>query len=85
MKYYIIKPQNRPIDSKIIEGLKKVDREYNIVDSLDSCDIAVLQRGWTRSKVCVADWKKQVNERHKPCKEGYLFTNKFKVQLSKEE
>ena len=82
MNYYIIKPKRNPVDDRIIEGVQKMDKESQIVNALDECDIAILQKGWTRSKVCLSEQERQVKERQKPCKEAYLYADACKVQLS---
>ena len=81
MKYYIIKPKSKDIDQNIIDGLNKMDKECQIVDSLYVCDIAILQKGWTRSIVCLSERDEQLNNRHKLCREAYLYTDGYKVTL----
>ena len=35
MKYYIIKPRKDNIDTKLIEGIKSIDRNAEITDVID--------------------------------------------------
>lgn len=82
MKYYIIKPRSAYPDETIIKGILTADKSAKIVNTLDECDIAILQKGWTRSKIAVTEWKRQQFERRKPCHEGYLYRDKYKIHIN---
>ena len=82
MKYYIIKKRSSPVRKVIIDGLHAMDRDAEIVDTLEECDVAILQQGWARSKVAVAEKLRASDELKKPCKEGYLYTDKYAVQAN---
>lgn len=53
MKIYVIKPKSAEIDERIIAGMLNIDPYPAAVLSLEECDIAILQKGWTRSKSAV--------------------------------
>ena len=78
MKYYIIRPKCSKKDKKIIFGLREMDPDAVITDSIEECDIAILQRNWTRSKHALV-MKEQADMLHKPCKEAYLYTDRYKA------
>ena len=82
MRYYIIKAQSVSVNEKIIAGIKESDESAVIVNSLYDCDIAVLQKGFTRSKVAVAEMKR-LRESGKPCVEGNLYLDRYRVKISK--
>lgn len=81
MKYYIIKPSSHKIDQLLIEGIKRMDKEADIVKTLDEADICVLQKGWTKSKICIAE-EHSAREKGKKIREGYIYIDKYKVKLN---
>ena len=81
MKFYVIKPKTAETDKQIVIGMLNLDPYPTAVKSLEECDIAILQEGWTRSKCAVKEYHK-AQELHIPCKEGYLYTDKYKVHLN---
>ena len=66
----------------MLEGIRRLDKEAEIVDSLDECDIAVLQHGWTMSRTAVTEKNRASFELRKPCREGYLYTDKYAAHIS---
>ena len=56
MKYYISKPVSHKLDERITKGIKRMDSKAVFVGNLYEADICVMQKGWTKSKVCVADY-----------------------------
>lgn len=82
MKYYIIKPKKDNIDTKLIEGIKSIDRNAEITDVIDECDVAVLQKGWTRSKTAVQERNHQCFERNKSCREGNVYLERYAVHVN---
>ena len=48
MKYFISKPKSHKLDERIIAGIKEIDSEAVIVQTLQDADIAVFQHGWTK-------------------------------------
>ena len=82
MIYYIIKKKCEKEDKNLIAGIKHLDKHAEFTDKLENCDIAVMQHGWTKSKVATHEWNRAVSERHKPCKEGYLYTDKYAVHTT---
>lgn len=81
MKYYIIKAKSVSIRENIVQGLNQIDKDAEIVNKIENCDIAILQHGWTRSKTAVAE-KNFASLIRKPCREGYVYTDKYKVHLN---
>lgn len=81
MKIYVIKPKSVEIDERIIAGMLNIDPYPAAVNKLEDADIAVLQEGWTRSKCAVQEYHK-AQELHIPCREGYVYTDKYKVHLN---
>lgn len=81
MKFYVIKPKSAEIDERIIAGMLNIDPQGAAVSSLEECDIAILQKGWTRSKSAVQEYHK-AHELHIPCREGYLYTDKYSIHLN---
>ena len=82
MKYYIIKPRKATVDNNIIAGIKESDHDAVIVQTLDECDVAVMQKGCTRSKFAVNEIRRQKNERRKPCREGSVYLDRWKAHLN---
>ncbi len=82
MKYYILKAKSASVDENIIAGIKESDGNAVIASSSDACDIVVLQNGFTRSKIAVAEWKR-LREGGKPCMEGNLYLDKWNAKPSK--
>lgn len=81
MKYYISKPTSHKTDERLIEGIKSVDSEAEFVGNLYKADIAVFQKGWTKSKICVADYH-LASDRRIERREAYLYTDKYKAKLN---
>ena len=84
MIQYIIKKKCEKEDKELIAGIKRIDKQAKFTDKLEDCDIAVMQRGWTKSKVATHEWNRAVSELHKPCREGYLYTDKYQAHTPKE-
>ena len=82
MTYYIIKKKCDQVSDELITGIKHLDKHATFTDKLEDCDIAVMQRGWTKSKIATHEWNRAVSELHKPCKEGYLYTDKYAVHTT---
>ena len=82
MKYYIIKKKSAAIRQDILDGIRRTDNNAKVVDELENCDIAVLQQGWTMSRTAVAERNRALSELHKPCREGYLYTDKYKAHVN---
>lgn len=82
MKYYIIKKKSENVSSTIINGIRRMDNEAEFVNSLEECDLAVLQQGWTRSRTAVNERNRASFELRKPCREGFLYTDKYTVHLN---
>lgn len=81
MKFYVIKPKSAEIDEQIIAGMLNIDPQAAAVSSLKECDIAILQKGWTHSKSAVQEYH-GARELRIPCREGYAYTDKYKVHLN---
>ena len=81
MKIYVIKPKSAEVDERISTGMLNIDSHSAAVPSLEECDIAILQKGWTRSKSAVQEYHK-ARKMHIPCREGYLYTDKYRVHLN---
>ena len=82
MKYYIIKPTNNKIDENIINGIKELDKNAEIVYTLEDCDIVVLQKGWTRSKNACDERNRAYFELKKPCKEAHIYLTYETIHLN---
>ena len=82
MKYYIIKAKSVSIREDIVQGLNQIDKDAEIVNKIEDCDIAILQHGWTCSKAAVAEKNFVSLKLRKPCREGYVYTDKYKVHLN---
>ena len=82
MKYYIIKAKSVSVREDILQGLRQMDKSADIVNKIEDCDIAILQQGWTRSKTAIAEKDQASYGFKKPCREGYLYTDKYKVHLN---
>ena len=82
MNYYIIKKKREKIREDILDGIFHIDKEANIVDSIEKADVAVLQQGWTRSRIAVAEQIRASQKLHIKCQEGYLYTDKYSVHLN---
>lgn len=82
MKYYIIKAKSVSIREDIVQGLNQIDKDAEIVNKIEDCDIAILQHGWTRSKTAVVEKNFASLKLRKPCREGYVYTDKYKVHLN---
>lgn len=81
MKFHVIKPKTAEIDERIVVGMLNLDPYPVAVNKLEDADIAVLQEGWTMSKCAVEEYDK-AHELHIPCREGYLYTDKYKIHLN---
>ena len=82
MDYYIIKRKKEKIREDILDGIFHIDKDAKIVDSLEKADIAVLQQGWTRSRIAVAEQIRASQKLHIKCQEGYLYTDNYSVHLN---
>ena len=82
MKYYIIKAKSVSVRADILQGLHQMDENAEIVNKIEDCDIVVLQQGWTHSKTAIAEKNRAYFELKRPCREGYLYTDKYKVHLN---
>jgi len=83
MRYYIIKPEDSKLDKKLMTGICAVDKEAAFSDTLKVCDIAVLQKDWTRSKSAVNEWKEAVGLGIS-VREGYFY-NEFETKPADSE
>lgn len=81
MKYYISKPVSHKFDESIVSGIKEIDSEAVFVKTLNDADICVFQKGWTKSKVCVADYH-LARDKHIKREEAYIFTNRYTVKMN---
>ena len=81
MKYYISKPISHKLDERIVSGIRIVDSESIIVDSIDEADVCVFQSGWTSSSKCISDHHYARNKRIKR-HEGYLYIDKYKTKIN---
>ena len=81
MLYYIIKPKDADIHEDLKDGIKSRDAEAQFVKKLELCDIAVLQKGWTRSKLAIIECDKAIALGKQP-KEEYLYTYRFSAEVS---
>ena len=81
MKYYISKPKSHKLDEAVVSGIKEVDSEAQFTDTLCEADICVFQSGWTKSKICVADYLLARDKRIER-RESYIYIEKFKVKLN---
>lgn len=81
MKYYIIKPKSHDFSRTMIENIKKLDSKAEFVEYLCECDIAVLQKGWSNSKISVEEMK-LATVMCKEVRESYLYTERYKVHLN---
>ena len=81
MKYFISKPKSHKLDERIIAGIKEIDSEAVIVQTLQDADIAVFQHGWTKSKTCITDYH-SARDRHIERRESYLYTDRYSVKLN---
>ena len=82
MKYYIIKAKSVSVREDILQGLHQMDENVEIVNKIEDCDIVILQQGWTRSKTAIAEKDQASFDLKKPCHEGYLYTDKYKVRIN---
>lgn len=72
MKYFMSKPISHKLDERIVVGIKEVDSEAIIVDSIDEADICVFQGRWTSSSKCILDHHYARDKRIKR-HEGYFY------------
>ena len=82
MKYFISKPKSHKLDERIIAGIKEIDSEAVIVQTLQDADIAVFQHGWTKSRTCITDYH-SARDRHIERRESYLYTDRYSVKLNR--
>lgn len=80
MKYFISKPKSHKLDERIVEGIKEIDPEAVIVQTLLDSDIVVFQQGWSKSKTCIADYH-SARDNHIVRKESYLYTDRYSVKV----
>lgn len=81
MKYFISKPSSHKLDDNIVVGIKEMDAEANFVTNLDEADICVMQKGWTKSKICVVDYH-FAREKNITIRESYLYTDRFNAKTN---
>lgn len=81
MKFYVIKPKSVEVDEQIVAGMLNIDPQAVAAPSLEECEIAILQKGWTRSKSAIQEYHK-AHELHIPCREGYMYTDKYSIHLN---
>lgn len=81
MKYYISKPKSHKLDERITAGIREMDSEAVIVQTLQDADIAIFQHGWTKSKACVTDYH-LARDKHIERRESYLYTDRYHVKLN---
>lgn len=81
MKYYICKPKAYKVDEKIAEGIRKTDKDAAFVELLDNADVCVMQKGWTKSKVCVKEYHK-AREKGILRKEAYIYTDSYYAKVN---
>ena len=81
MKYYISKPKSHNLDERIIAGIREMDSEAVIVQTLQEADIAVFQHGWTKSTTCISDYH-LARDKHIGRRESYLYTDRYSVKLN---
>lgn len=79
--YYISKPKSHKLNEAITDGIKKLDKEAVIVDTLEEADICIFQSGWTKSKKCVLEHH-TARDKHIKCREGYLYTDYYCAKLN---
>ena len=82
MKYYIIKKKSASVNQNIIDGIRIMDNNAEFVKNLEDCNIAILQQGWTHSRTAVAEKNRASFELRIPCREGYVYTDKYNVHLN---
>ena len=82
MRYYIVKPRSHTISENLISGILSLDKDAIFVMNIDDCDIGILQKGWSRSKVAVAERNRLTSELGKRCEEGYLYIDRYSVHLN---
>jgi len=82
MKYYIIKPNSSKVSTELMDGIKSIDTSATFVKTIEECNIAVLQKGWTNSKIAVAEMQRAIKELKLPCREGYFYTDRVKAHLN---
>ena len=80
MRYYIIKPRSKVVNSDLLDEILKTDKDAVLVSNLRDCNIAVLQDNWCRSKHAIAEWHKAESLGIK-CIEEYAY-NIFNVHLN---
>lgn len=81
MKYYIIKPKSHKLNETMTNGIRHVDKDAVFVNKLCDADICVMQRGWTKSKTCIAEYHLARELRIKR-REGYIYTDKYVAKLN---
>ena len=50
--------------------------------NIDDCDIGILQKGWSRSKVAVLERNRLISELGKRCDEWYVYIDRYSVHLN---
>ena len=81
MKYYISKPKSHKLDEAIVEGIKSTDSKAQFVENVNAANICVFQRGWTKSKICVAEYH-LARDMKIERRESYVYTDKFTGKLN---
>lgn len=76
MKYYISKPASHKLNENIVKGIVEIDADAVFVGNLYEADVCVMQSGWTKSKICVADYH-LARDRHIKREESYIYTDRY--------
>lgn len=69
MKYFILKPLNVGIDRQLVEKIQSINKAAEFSDTLEDCDVVVLQSGWSKSVIATKLYN-QAQVLHKKIKEG---------------
>lgn len=81
MKIYISKPKSHKVNEQVIAGVKHCYGDIEIVKTIQDANMVVFQKGWTRSKVCVAEYR-EVGRLQIKYEEDYIFLDKYKVHTN---
>ena len=72
---------NSKRDEAIVDGIKSTDSEAQFTESIHEANICVFQSGWTKSKICIAEYH-LARDKHIERREGYIYTDKVVVKLN---
>ena len=78
---YISKPKSHKVNEQVIAGVKHCYGDIEIVKTIRDADMVVFQKGWTRSKACVAEYR-EVGRLQIKREEDYIFLDKYKVHTN---